>query len=324
MIFSLLIYPLLAMEVFIQGPGTSEIEFQKELLKSPQAISYSEYSRKSKTHSEIQIIDDFKKGQFEFLKGSIEESKAIYIKIAERRSENHWSRKTREIIHYCHMRTAQLVKNENERKKWLKLALIFDSSIRPDKKLFPPPLIKKYNSLKDELSIQIWPLPNKSENFNTLFINGQEIERNSSFIRHRPGVVKISFFSNKNQPAHFVTHLKNLSSLKLPTHPLFQGDCPSASLDVEVAQKDSIRILDGSCKQMISPNHQLASPVLSDTPPATKPPVGEKRFYKSTWFWVGVSVLAAGLTWHSLNQQNQNAPEPPPQPTQSGHEFSNQ
>ena len=326
MIFSLLIYPLLALEVLVQGPNTSDIEFEKHLLQKPQVQSYSSFAQKAPPQAEKRVQSLLKKAQFEFLQGSMDKAIQLFKEIADQEHEHHWSKDLQEVIHYSQLRLSQLSQEEKDKKGWMRKALLYNSHIPIDKKLFPPPMVSQYQKMKKEDPLQVWSLPTLANEFQQILINGQPQDRDSSFVRHRAGIVKISFFSNQYQATHMTTDIAHINQAKLSLLPLAEGSCHNPQWNIQTPESVKLKIIESSCSPHSQAKKLTRSQEWSQPSPTPTLHKSSKAFYKSKWFWIGVSVVATGLTWHLISQNNKNNPSPQaPQPPSAprDYEFTN-
>jgi hypothetical protein len=328
MILKLLFYPLLALEVLVQGPNMPDVQFEKQLMQNPQAQSYIQHSRSQNQKAEKELIEQLKKSQYEFLKGSLEKAKALYKEMAQKQHQEHWSKKARQAIHYSQLRLAQMTESPQKKQHWIQQALIFDPSIAVDTQVFPPPLVSEYKKQKESLGLQVWALPKNADAFTKILINGVEQENQGSFLRYRSGLVKISFFSNRYHSVHLTTDLKNLDQMTLPLNPLAQGDCETPQWTLQNKSQATYQLLDKDCQSLAAAQGVQTPLTWSANETAPRQEKSSKAFYQSTWFWVGVSVLATGLTIHAVNQQNRGSvqqvtlPQQPSAPTR--YEFTNE
>lgn len=321
MIFLILISTLFAQDVAVQGPTVSNIEYEKYLIKNPNQTPFVNYLVDQRNPKEAELLEDLKKAQFEFLKGSMEEAKKTFQKIVDQKHEEDWSKNVRKTIHYSHLRLAQLEKDENLKSKLLSDAFLFAPEIAVDQTLFPPPLQKQYADLFEKNSIQIWKLPKNSIKFSTLLVNGQKIENPSSFLRHRSGIVRISFLSNQWNPIHITTSLDKLESATLTLSPLVRGTCQFPRFSIPNHPSVRFRMVDKTCSSQ--PHSQLASNENLLPPPKSPSNSTIPKIFKSKWFWIGASVIATGFAINSANQNRNQGSSTASPASSSPKEFSN-
>ncbi len=305
-----------ASSVVVQAESTNNFEYQKFLQDQSDKISFIESHHKKIAHNnQLSLI--LKKAQFEFLKGSLIKSKKEFKNIIELRFKNDWNNEQQKIIHYAFLRLAQLERNKQKRVKILKDALFFNNKIKPNNQLFPPSLINEYATTKAQLNVQIWPLPDNYNLFDQVLINGNSIESASGFLKKEMSTIRISFLSNKWSPQTFVTNTKNLKSLKLQKQPMVTGNCHNPTFHHTELINTSPLIFDKGC---VGKTQTLMSSIEPNTKNLTNQSKTQSMsFYKNKWFWIGLSVVAVGLTAYQIDQNNRNGqtPQPPTDTTAS-------
>ncbi len=316
MILLILISQLMAQDVMIQGESTPDVAYEKRLVSDPNLQSYIQHLQSQDTKNNLKLQSTFKQAQFEFLQGSLEKAADLYGQISDMQHKARWTLSEQRIIHYSFLRLAQLSKAD--RNNWLTKAFIFHPEMEVDDKLFPPPLVDQYRRLQESTPMNVWTLPNKTEEFDQIFINGRTLPKGSRFFRYRPGRVRIDFLSNTYQPVTLVTDLKELETIKVSLHPLASGTCQVPKFYVEGSEK--FRLLNENC--LSGKMAGTGAKTLEKWQAATAKPQPGPSFLKNKWFWVGVSVVATGLTLHSLKQRE--SPRGAPPAASSGpQEFSN-
>ncbi len=316
MIFLILFSQLMAQDVVIQSPSTPNIAYEKRLVSDPKLQSYIQYLQNQTNKNKLTLENTFKRAQFEFLQGSLEKAADLFKQLTEMQHQARWSLTEQKIIHYAFLRLAQL--RPTDTKSWLRKAFLFNPKVKVDENLFPPPLVDHYKSLQKSTPVNVWTLPKRVENFDQVFINGRPLPKGVTFFRYRPGRVRMDLLSNIYQPVTLVTDLKDLESTKVTLHPLATGTCQAPNFHFKASQK--FRLLNEDC--LSGKAAVTGTQTLSKWQAATVKPEQGPSILKNKWFWVGVSVIATGLTLHSLNQkesQGGTAPAPPSGP----REFSN-
>jgi hypothetical protein len=315
MIFCLFIFNLFAADVMVQSEQSHDLEYQKYINENTDKISFVDhlFQKKSK---DSRLGDLLKRAQFEFLKGSLDKARDQFQKIVDLSFEEDWNTEQREIINYSFLRLAQLQKKSHKQNETLLLSLAFDSNSSANQELFPPPLISKRKSLREKLKTQVWALPNNTEKFDLVFVNGQKVDFSSGFLKKEAGPLRISFYSNKWRPQSFQLKASALSEVKVPVVPLVKGTCHNPVFNTDSLTRTKLTLFDQGCTG--TAQAQLASLPTND-PTLSFPRENEKKgpkFYRNKWFWIGISVVAIGLTAYQINQNNQSSsPSQPVNPT---------
>lgn len=316
MILFLLFFNLFAQEVVIQSEDTTNFQYEKHLNENPTHQSFIQYKQSLKNNLSPKMLSRLKKAQFEFLEGSLQKSVKEFQAIVDMRFSANWGKKEREAIHFSFLRLAQLEKNKIKRRNYLKKAYSFSPKIKANSQLFPPPLISEYNAIKKELKPKVWPLPEGADVFSHIQINGVKKDGNTSFVQLFPGTHRIQFLSNKYEPVHFVVNTSNIEEIKIRPMPLARGNCLQPQFSNQLPKQIPHIYLTPNCQgEKIQPKNTI--PVVG----IAGLPKGESRkkieFYESKWFWIGMSVVAAGVLMHQNNKggtstQPNNNPQPQP------------
>lgn len=321
MILALLTSLLMAQDILVQGLSTSDIEYEKLVMAQPQKMSFTDYHLNQNQQFKSDMEQTLKKAQFEFLKGSLQKAQSHFTTLAHLSHKANWSLESRKVIHYALLRLAQLSGSQVKQRQWLQHALVFDDSIKLDERLFPPPLVDSYNKIGRDLKAQVWSLPKNHHSFSTILVNGKKQNPNRSFLRHRPGRVRLSFLSNKYLPIEIVTDLNDLENLKISPQPIATGSCQAPTFNAQKPDNGQFVLNAQDCRNL-PPAQSVSHNVLSTVNENTR--ASSAHFYKSKWFWIGLSVLAAGFTWKSLEQNHRSSSSMAPQAEVHTVEFSNQ
>lgn len=313
MIALLFIFNLMAQEVLIQGPQTSQLLYEKKLMESPQLLSFTQHYESQHSQGLEPLL---KLAQFEFLKGSMEKATDCFKKIAERRFEKMWPKKSQKIIHYSLLRLAQL--DTKNQQSWLEKAYLFNPKLKIDETLFPPPMVKSYKEIAQQRPSQIWALPVGAEKFDKIFLNGIPLQGKQSFVKYPEAKVRLDFVSNRWKPINATVPLSDLREFKLSASPLASGSCENPQFLVEATESTQFRLLQENCS---NPNPVAWTQQIRPKAPEHQTS-NQPQWYKNKWLWVGVSVVAAGLAVSQLEQQNRGGGNPAPA-SKEPREFSN-
>ena len=327
MILLLMVANLWAGEVVIQAEQTPEIVYERYLSENPKSQSFIQYFLSRKPDLSHRLFSDLKSAQFYFLSGDMEQSQKHFRKMAELQHRANWTAKERKSIHYALMRLFQMERDKNKKSDWLRQAIAFDYEKRPDPKLFPPPVVESYENLRAKMPQSVWPLPEKADLFDKILINGKTRKVHSGFIRTVGEVQRIQFLSNKYSPVHYVTEPKELKKLSIKLTPLARGNCHGAVLSSHFKMTRKWVYVLNDClsgqglKGFVGRKNysglrsgQETLDLPKDRSFGELQPIGEKKsaFYQSKWFWIGLSALVTGFTFHEL-QNNKRSPAKPQQ-----------
>ena len=304
---------LWAKEVVIQGEQVTDIEYHRYVEEKPQRQSYIDYWHSQEGAPRAKLLRALKQAQFHFLKGSLEKAKSFFREMADQRFKQHWDLESRKSIHYALLRLAQLELQPAQRRGHLKEALFFDSHIQVNPSLFPPPIVREYQALKENIPLQIYPLPQTSDLFSEIIINGKKKGDSSLFFRTHGGRLRISFLSNKYKAIHKVTTAGELEKLHLPASPMATGSCEKPQFNIKTTGQKFL-FYNGQCQSLpLGEAHNLFQneQALMDRETSKNP----TQWRSSHWVWAGVSILAAGLLWNHLNTRNSGGQESQRPPT---------
>jgi len=233
------------------------------------------------------------KAQLEYLNGSSEEAANLFRQIAKRQHQEHWGRKDRSRINYAFFRLAQLT---GDFEKWLGKAIAFDASLAPDEKLFTKDLQKAWQDLLALSKNKIIALPENAKFFEKVLVNGQDTPVTQGLIKVRPGLKKVSFFSNRYKAMNYTLRVEDLETLNMHLQELAQGNCQNPSPGPSL-KKEAHIFYSQSC---IRGHESFSSRTLVEM--ATKTPVSQpaakSNFWKKnkTLMWVGATLIGAAVT----------------------------
>ncbi|MCB0378781.1 MAG: hypothetical protein KDD33_09835, partial [Bdellovibrionales bacterium] len=295
------------------------IQYQQYLMENPNLKSYVQHLETQSNSKENSLRHHLKMAQFEFLDGSLEKAAKHFETTVDMKWEKNWNHDQRAVIHFAHLRLAQLQKRQKSQDHWLLLALQFSSKIKPDSNLFPPPLLDRYNQLKSRVTSQLWPLPEGSAEFDKIIVNGEELPMGSTFFQSSKGMVHVQFLSNRFQSITIVEDAKNIVNQTLAKIPLLSGNCLRPIFQVDKHLNNVKGFLDKECTvRPLNAQHPLAATIEPSSPQTTS-----KKAFQSRWVWWGLAIASAVVTWQVIENQNQSGPPPQPAPTPTKNQISN-
>ncbi|MCJ8276751.1 MAG: hypothetical protein MJK18_07910, partial [Bdellovibrionales bacterium] len=247
MLLLILSFSLWAQDVIVQGENLSDVEYEQFMLENPQKKTYVDFQQSGQSAHKSKLLKLLKQAQYEFLQGSLEKSKELYTEISELRHQMDWKKNEKKTIHYALMRLAQLSASKDQQSAYIKKALAWDTKLKPDSELFPPPLVRLYHQIKTSQADKVWPLPHKATEFSKITVNGSPIPLGQSYIKLKPGIYRFNFISNKYKNVSLVTEAKNLADHKLILAPLASGQCDSPAFNEDIKIKNHMALYDKGC-----------------------------------------------------------------------------
>ena len=222
-----------------------------------------------------------------------------------------WNQKQRRIILYAFLRLAQLEPEPDEKKAFLISAGRFImeplSPSYPEYNLFPPPLIKELNRLREGQNSFLMDWRKIFPHYEILFVNGKKIMRPKT--RLNEGRYRIAALSSSRAPFIKTESLSGLlSNAPYQTAFLTTGPCRSAKIKPEWLKATGKRRRDFRLLRNCPEPYAFPSPgppqkadraILSDLPPArgralltVADPAGDSRAADSRAGSASAAVLA--------------------------------
>ena len=228
----------------LRAPQTSREEFQA-FIKTEKGRPYFEVLMEKERNSKKDLknlLSLMEQAQESFLKDHLKTAGAFFKSITEVSGQKHWAKEAREVIFYAYMRLAQIKWKGESPEVFLHEALLFDSELEPDPKLFPPPLLKKFSHLKKSL-------PKVTLNLDLIFpfhdrilINGRVFSR-----KDKPALYYGSYLVSAASSSHKTWKREitasELSQMRVVTPSFIGGVCeapvvPSLLMDYKILFPD--------------------------------------------------------------------------------------
>lgn len=326
MFFLLIIFHLFANDVVVQSTKTPQVSYQKYLMEEPRRQSFIDFYQSKDKDLSNRLYEKLRLAQFEFINGDLNEAKQKFADLITHQHQTDWELKEQEAIQYALFRMAHLERNKELRRSWLQKAATFNPNIKMNKKLFPPPLVKEYQGIVKQQKQNVWPLPENADQFDKILVNGIAFSAKSGFIKTINGIKRISFLSNKYLPFHYVVSIDQLEKVKLPIRPIAQGPCNQPTFDTSLPETNVFKLFTENCQ------NKLPTTMTQINKPIQPKNVNKKSnsFWQSKWFWIGASVVVAGITMSQLQKPSSSppqtappSPDPPPAAQPIPH-FTNQ
>ncbi len=324
-------------QVLIKAPDTSNTEFIA-YTQVEHTTPYAEYMINTRRASPkpVDLMALLKKSQAEFLSYNPLSSVPTYQKIIENRHAFDWNEGDRKIIVYAFFRLAQLETDENKKSLFLQEAIGFDSQVKLDFNLFPPPLIKAYLQIKKTIKWVSVDLKTIFPHHEWVLINGKKYSSLKK-IQLVDGFYRVSAFSSSYRPWEQTLPLPLLLKKKVQTHSLVKGgNCQRAVLADFVLDDETLWVLfphfciwKEARTSYQKVQKKRISKIMKEYKPVDMPfyndhfkknlsPPPPKKSHKTLWLVLGGVVLvgAAVWVWHSTSTSPklQNPPPPPAPP----------
>lgn len=300
--------------VLVQGPGTSTIEYRSALKADSDLASPTQTLLRKTPAGRDNLLALFAEAQKSFLDNSKGEAQAKFQNLVSLLSTEDWSQSDRSIFQLAYLRLAQMELSPEKQDYWITRSLLAGEDISPDKNLFPPPLLRRWMQIRNEIprftGFESW----FREGWNTVLINGIPCTKTSCqgwpMISEK---VRLSFLSDQWIPQSKLVDGSELSSAKVPRIAWVDGSCARSEFHQDAsALPDKKAFWGAACDRppLVQAQQLNLQPVASNEP-IPKMTIKEKApaFYKSKWFWIGVGVVTAGIVIAS-SQKKDDKKEP--------------
>lgn len=233
----LITLPSYSLPVVLKAPQTPLEEFSA-YIQTEDAVSYSkaQFEKIQNQSTDVkQLTVLLEQAQKSFLKDHLHQSGGYFRAIVKKAYKKDWTDEAQKIIFYSFLRLAQIEWKGLESEAFLYSAVIFAPHLSPDTELFPPPLVQKFQSIKNnqaKLTVflkQIFPF------HELILINGRVF---SGKIQLAYGEYKVTALSSSHKKWSRVISLSKLVQKRIVTAPLVSGHCrsPVFSKGVQKAQ----------------------------------------------------------------------------------------
>jgi hypothetical protein len=254
------------------------------------------------------------RAQTAWLSKSVEQARLAFHEITRLSLEADWRESQREVLHYSHLRMAQMANLPTEREEWLNKAATLFPDIKPDSSLFPPPLISEYEAkLKAVQMSTVEVEPARSfPQYRYILVNGRRFEITDGLrIALNSGIYRITAYSDSLPPISEPLSASQLDMFQANPQAIARGSCEmpeSARLPSGLGTEVTFLFPDGCLKSLSAAGWQKESAIPSalDLKPAPhKSDAGQLPFGDPTekvasdsrhsWMLVAGAALAAGV-----------------------------
>lgn len=307
--------------VVFRAPTLSQAEFEAGISGATEQIRFSNWQLEQLQSSpeNLNVVRAFEKAEYSYLQGELALAERQYRQISEDRWRFDWSNSARRAIFTAMIRMATLQSSDSLRQGWLKQAAELDPTLVPDVETFPPPILEAYSNAHKSLrwiTLQSLAAANPSA---IILVNGRRFGSERGALASVPDTrVRVTVLSDHSMPETKVDVAQNLNQ-RWNQRPLVSGSCenPIWAWPKQDYPETAQAIFSGGCQ--VSPRAAAAPLALADLRPQTSteqpalavptekaslPRPTRKPFWKSTWFWVGVGVVASGALIYQASQRS--------------------
>jgi len=300
--------------VLIQGPGSPVLDYRAALKADPDLLSPSQVLARQRplAASRETLLSAFGEAQAAFLENSKEEAVAKFEQVIALIHNDDWAKMDRMIFLNSFLRLAQLQTDVEKQNYWLAQATLTGPDLEPEAGLFPPPLVRAWKNLKTEIPRAAIPARLWDNGWNLILLNGFACtSQNCPGWPLVPGKTRVTLLSDQFQPYTTIVDVNELERLKLKFLTWASGECGNYQLSTAAAQLKSSKVfwsLSCEAPKSLAALNLNPSPVKADALPRL--PIQEKSpaFYKSKWFWAGVTVVTAALVIAGSKQKQEKEP----------------
>lgn len=217
-------------------------EFAVELLhkeEAPISTWFSHCQDHQKKRRLNQMIDT---AQFHYLNSDLQKAKKAYQDILAQRTSCLWSKSARHSFFNSYLRLAQLAATPEKANQQLLRAMNFAPDLEPNKKVFSPPLIKKYEALKKAQPLKTHLWPSWAHQFHTVYRNGQLLTQKAEMFQAPEQKAHYIFLSDAFEPVEVLATTQQLETLQPKPKPFVTGDCknPNWSSQLRASLKHQV------------------------------------------------------------------------------------
>ena len=301
-----------ASEVVLQSAASADVEYRAYLAAHAECVTPTEALNRMRPSSSARekLVNDFADSQKAFLgtDSNLARTKLEFL-ISQIPNED-WSAAERQVFFKSAMRRAQLAINDPDMDIWLKHALTIGYELHPDHTLFPPPLIQRWQQLKQKIQMRKIQVPGLGGEWSQIMINGVPCTANSCPAFPDTDLpLRITWLSDKWQPYTALIKLRDVPQEIPARRAWVAGECRSPQLDRAAnifRDKQPFFGLDCEKSHVTGANLNLmAAPGgLNMFAPIKK----ERPLYKSPWLWAGVGAVIAIVVAQSQKSQEKKDP----------------
>jgi len=313
-------------EIVIRAAGTPSDQYAAWITTHPNDqswITHLEKQHPSKTES-AKLMDLIEIAQKAFLTGSLNDAKDKFRELADLSLTNDWGKAERKAITYAMLRLVQLQtmpkigEGEQTQVLYLRSAARFGFDVHFDAKIFPPPLIKRWQNeirIARRNSVKIFNLKDLNS-FDIIKIDGRAYSLHDiDNLIILPGEHRLSLLANHAQYFTRKVNSSQLQVIKIQPEILVYGSCSQPQAQINFA---FTAVFDDACVRQYNgmnwiaklipkleqldlqaSNYKSTQAQFSTAPQASETPHSKK------WIWIGAgAAVLASLALVYKNNQN--------------------
>lgn len=210
----------------VRAPSASPVEYGAYLRASADRVSPIQVYRREHPSAEMRrlLLQRLTLAQQSFLSGSLEAARSGFLAVAQMRTEDDWGATEREVFFVSLFRLAQLSSSAEERDEFLASALTLGEELQPEARLFPPPLLSRWQELRASRKPIVVSTVGLIE-WETVLIDGRAFSlAPQGELRLRPGRYRVTYLSSSRQPVTRILAPENISEPPTAVD-LVEGKC---------------------------------------------------------------------------------------------------
>lgn len=296
------------------------------LVKAPQSDVYtyqvflenSDHTRPSDIDLPCPVRDDLQQyyhsANDNYLNGSLDKAKSEFLEISQLQLSCDWKSKERQQITESLYRLSQLTSSMIDQKTWMRAAVDFDPAQTPDKKLFPPPLLKLFDDIQKEQTFKVIAMSKYYDTYTRILRNGRSFQIDKKTLKFPEGQARFTFLSDSHAPKTVVVTATALQRSNIESAAFINGDCKSFQFQKPPTWKSGTRLFfSPECIVDQQVNTILAETINSPSSTFATNPIeqqirADSMPRKPTWIernylWVGAALVGAVLISAEMNKR---------------------
>ncbi len=304
-------------------------EFRAYLKAHPQHTSLAEKNYRQSLKADISdaLFEAFKRAQYIFFSDSKKKALEAFIGVLTFIEKADWKPPQRKILFTSALRAAELSDSDIERQNYLTVALKVSVVEKPDPKVFPPPLIQKFESLK-KVSLKTVPIPEALKDAEIISVAGQVLRTfKNRQLKFPNTMTKVVAYSSKWKTVQALLDSKDFKIWNPYKESIFLGTCFDINTQSLISQKVTQVYANRNCviglsgKNILtpSPRHPIHLQVASGSPTpstfninhTTVSAPKKTPWWKNKWLWIGVASAGAAYMIYENNQSSSGSDSHP-------------
>lgn len=301
-------------EYLVKAPDISKAEYMGIVQSRPQwkqFVELQEAKLVQKQNREL-LRSQFIQAQNIFLNQPKNEAMKAWEAITLFQHQEDWQEAERLIIVIAYLRLAQMATQNEEIRQFLEKAAQYSPELNIEPDLFPPPLMKLYDNMKQSVSKLKIPVKNWDQ-YDVVYIDGKkQLLNNKQYFYASPGFHRFHFLSNQRKPLLRITTTEQLTAIEPNESNWLQGNCSQPISNLEHYSNEATKWVFAECvTDELDSLKPKSKPIthLNITERFTREGPTEPKFYEKSSFWYTSAFLVlAGLIIHK--QTEERSPQP--------------